>query len=328
LFMVQDAIPIGEYWLYNMVKVLEGDDKIAAASCRQVPRSDADMFTCSLLWNHYRMLSMKEDSLSSLSQNFNSLSIIEKRKMAGLENVCCLHRKVIFDHLKFKNIQYAEDLELGLRILENNYKIAFLYSVGVIHSHNRTPIYFLKRSYVDNKMLPGILSYEPDYFSRKYNDITEVISEIMISYLILNASIESLKSILLNTNATDIISKFKSFIQINSKKGYSELKKFENGNTSLDDFFEELKKKGGIINTGQTKDILITNYFYLVEDFRLYSEIYPSINFRNEEFIDALYKLFSIASGSLLANYYLFKSKGLEIDEKLSDIDINLSGGI
>ena len=327
LFLVQDAIPIGEYWLYNMVKVLENDDKIAAASCRQVPRSDAELFTCSLLWNHSRMLGLNEDRLSSLSQNFNDLSIIEKRKIAGLEDVCCLLRKEIFDDLKFKNIKYAEDLELGIRILENKYKIAYLFSVGVIHSHNRTPIYFLKRSYVDNKILPGILSYEPYYFTQNYKDIYEVISDIMISYMVLNASIESLKSISFNNNATELISKFRSFIQVNSKKDYYELKKFDHGNISLDDFFDEQQKKVSIINT-TSKDLLITNFFYLVEDFRLYSKLYPSMNYKKEEFIVDLYKLFSLAAGSMLANYYLFKSRGTEIDDKLSGIDSILSRGI
>ncbi|MCK7531734.1 MAG: glycosyltransferase family 2 protein [Marinilabiliales bacterium] len=36
-FLVQDAFPIGYYWLYEMVDVLNRDQQIAAATCRQIP---------------------------------------------------------------------------------------------------------------------------------------------------------------------------------------------------------------------------------------------------------------------------------------------------
>jgi glycosyltransferase involved in cell wall biosynthesis len=87
LFMVQDAIPIGNYWLYKMVKVLESDTKIAAASCRQVPRSDADLFASYTMWYHYRVMEFNNDKIVSTNkENFKKLTEIEKRRGYRVRN--------------------------------------------------------------------------------------------------------------------------------------------------------------------------------------------------------------------------------------------------
>jgi len=325
LFIVQDAIPIGEYWLYNMVKVLESDNKIAAATCRQVPRSDADLFACFSLWNHYRTLDFLEDRVSSPNQKLNDLSPLEKRRIAGLEDVCCLIKKDIFGDLRFKKLRYAEDLELGLRILENGHKITFLYSAGVIHSHNRNPSYFLKRSYVDNKELSRILSSEPPYYIKDYN-INDIFSNNRTLYAALNASIESLKSLSFDENAGNIISKLKPLIQKNLKRNYLELKNFEKGNNSLDDLFDETQKIIGPVNFNSNNTI-IQHYYNLLDDFNAYLDVYKSLNDKKADFVNSLYKLFAVVAGSAITDYYLFKSNNDGIDEELMAIDYILSEG-
>jgi arylsulfatase A-like enzyme/glycosyltransferase involved in cell wall biosynthesis len=325
LFMVQDAIPIGEYWLYNMIMVLENDSQIAAVSCRQVPRSDADLFACFSLWHHYRMLDFTEDRISPPNQELNGLSPIEKRKLAGLEDVCCLMRKDIFNNLKFKNIKYAEDLELGLRILQKDYKIAFLYSVGVIHSHNRNPHYFFKRSYVDNKELSKILSYKPLNFTKDYG-VNEIFGDILILYTALNASIESLKLLSFDENSKDINLKLRSLIQNNLKIDSSDRKKFSRGNKSLDNLFDEMQKIVGS-NYIKSNDFMIQHYLNLLDNFNDYTKIYKSLSDKKSELFDTWYEIFAITTGSAIANYYLFKSNNGDINEKLLIIDSILSEG-
>ena len=323
LFMTQDAIPIGEYLFYNMVKIVEKDSQIAAVTCRQVPRSDADLFAGFSLWYHYRMLDFTEDRISSLNQELNDLSPLEKIKLAGLENVCCLIKKGIFNDLKFKNIQYAEDLDMGLRILENGFKIAFLYSNGVIHSHNRTPLYFFKRSYVDNKELSKILHYEPNFY--RDCEINEIFSNIIMLYAALNASIESLKSLSFEDNPKEIILTLGSLIQKNMKRNTSELLKFEIGNDSLKNIFDEMQEIIGPIEL-KSNDLIIQHYLNLLNNFNFFIEN-KSLSSKKNEFVDLLYKLFAITAGSAISNYYLFKSKNGANDKKLSIIDSILSKG-
>ena len=159
-FLVQDAFPIGHYWLYKMVQVLHMDQQIAAATCRQIPRSDADLFACFGLWQHYTYtLDAQFDRVCEYHSDFDALPGEEKRRLAGLDDVSCLIRKNIFEKYRFRKIQSSEDLDLGKRFIQDGYKNAFLFSVGVIHSHNRDAGYFLNRSFVDTKTVSEIIGY-------------------------------------------------------------------------------------------------------------------------------------------------------------------------
>ena len=321
LFMVQDAIPIGDHWLYNMVKVLENDDEIAAVTCRQVPRSDADLFACFSLWNHYKALNFFEDRISSPTKNFSLLSPLDKRKLAGLENVSCLIKRNIFNDLKFEKIQYAEDLELGLRILDNKFKIAFLYSVGIIHSHNRIPSYFLKRAYVDNKVLPKILSYDPVFFTDC--DLNDVFNQITTLYAALNTSLKTLEALSFDGNY-DIISKLKYLIEKNLN--IDSFEQLEYSCNSLDELFIEIQKVLAPIEF-KSNNLYVQSYFNLLDHLNNYIEK-SNYNSMNTELIDSFYKLFAIVSGSAFANNYLFKSNNGEINENALIVDCILSEGL
>ncbi|MFC2042078.1 class I SAM-dependent methyltransferase [Chloroflexota bacterium] len=323
LFMVQDAISIGNHWLYDMVKVLEFNSKIAAATVRQVPRSNTDLFACFLLWNHYRELDFSKDMVS-VEPKFNDLSPIETRRLAGLENVCCLIRKDLFNNFKFKEIKYAEDLELGLRMIKSGYQIAFLHSVGVIHAHNRSPSYLLKRSYVDNKILPIILSYEPVCYSANY-DVYEVFGYVTMLYAALNASIESWEPF--GEDVGDNITKLKTSIKKNLKSDPLELKGFERSGDYLDDIFDKIQEIVGAMRL-TSNDLFFQQYLKSLDIFAMYMEAYSTIKGKEGEFLSSLYKLLAIAAGSAFANHYLHKSKGKEITDSLVAVDGILSEGI
>lgn len=325
LFMVQDAIPIGDYWLYDMVKVLEGDSQIAAVTCRQTPRSDADLFACASLCNHNRALEFSGDGVVFASTKFKDLSPTEKRMMAGLNNVCSLIRKDVFDQFKFKDIQYAEDLDLGLRLRENGYKIAFLYWTGVIHSHNRTATYLLKRNYVDAKFLADILSYDPGYQDTANYDINDVFSSIITLYAALNMSVATLKP--LNDKVIDIMPRFKSLLQANLNSDPSKLKSFARSGGYLDDLFDEIT--GTLGATDFTSNyLLVQSYFDSIDHFTGYVRAFSTIQDKEREFIDALYKSLAIVAGYTLANYYLRILRYGKVSETLSVINSILSAGV
>lgn len=52
--MTDDAIPASTNLLRDMMKVLESDGRIVAASGRQIPRSDADLMACQAIWGTTR----------------------------------------------------------------------------------------------------------------------------------------------------------------------------------------------------------------------------------------------------------------------------------
>ncbi len=296
LFMVQDAIPIGDYWLYNMVKVLESDSQIAAATCRQVPRSDADLFACFSIWNHHKALDFYEDRIAELTGDFDKLPPIEKRKLCGLDDMCNLVRKDVFDKFKFKKIQYAEDIDLGLKLIKGGHKLAFLHSVGVVHSHNRDASYFLRRYYVDNKILQGIFNYREYYPESNFD---EFLYSILALYSALNLSAVSIKDFLQHTSDgnrhPDAIIKLEWLIQENLKA--TDIK--FNGDQFLNEFFHKIDE---IIVEKRTNDKLmnfvLAHYLNQLNDLKKFIAIY---NPTEEDFIATLYNLFSIVVASALA---------------------------
>lgn len=321
LFTVQDAMPIGRLWLYKIVKVLESDPQIAAVTARQIPKSDADLFACFSLWFYDKARNLYEDKISLPNpKQFNDLSSIGKRRVVGLDDVCCLVRKTVFDDLKFSDIEYGEDLDLGVRIMKNGYKIAFLHSIGVIHSHNMNPAYFLRRSYIDNKMLPRILSYEPHYYNT-VRTINELVSAFVMLYAALNATVAFMKSLSFDEDVESLITKVKSLISKNLQNHSSALIQLERNR--LDHIFDEITKVV-IKSDGKMNQGILQQYYDRLNDFKTYLRIYNSVKDNKAEFLEALYKLFAVLVGSTLANYYLFKSKD-QNSKELSYIDHILS---
>ena len=62
----------------------------------------------------------------------------------------------MFERYRFST-PYAEDLDLGIRLIRGGEKAAFLYRTRVLHSHNRPAYYFLKRGYVDARFTAALI---------------------------------------------------------------------------------------------------------------------------------------------------------------------------
>jgi len=82
------------------------------------------------------------------------------RANSGISDLAALFRLDTFRRYNYHN-GFAEDLELGKRLIKDGHRIGFLYSTRVLHSHNRPAFYFLKRGYVDSRfrteVFPGTL---------------------------------------------------------------------------------------------------------------------------------------------------------------------------
>ena len=158
LFTVQDALPPSETWLYELFLGLKKGD-VVAASCAEVPREDADMFYRVMCWNHYRFMEVDQtDRILSqpASDDYKAL-----RKNAQVSDIACLIERDVFAKYRYRN-DYAEDLDLGIRLIKDGYRLALLGSVKIIHSHNRVPYYHLRRGFVEKVVISKILPDQPD----------------------------------------------------------------------------------------------------------------------------------------------------------------------
>ena len=154
LFMVQDAYPVGNYWAYGMLRYLldHADSGLVAASCSEYPRSDSDMMYDSMINTHYRFLGCLEQDRIGDFQGSDHMAL---RSRGQLSDVACLISRKMFGEYGYQG-DYAEDLDLGIRLIKDGHKVAMLASVKVVHSHNRPAFYYLKRSYVDVIFLVGM----------------------------------------------------------------------------------------------------------------------------------------------------------------------------
>lgn len=153
-FTVQDALPGSPSTLYEMASVMFNHD-VAAVSCAETPREDSDFYYRQGCWNHYEFLQVNQgDRIMAMPKRDDQISL---RKNAQLSDIACLISRDLFMQYHYRR-GYAEDLDLGLRLIHDDYKIAFLGSMRMIHSHNRSPFYYLKRGYVDNLFLSDIFT--------------------------------------------------------------------------------------------------------------------------------------------------------------------------
>ena len=153
IFTVQDQIPANRNTFADLLTLLTSSEVVVAASTRQIPFPDADMFAKWQILNHLSALQLNdinftisyEDSTPFIKQPF-----LLKRKLALLDDVCCAVKKKEFLLLGgYKKIDFAEDVDLAIRALTNGYSLGFLGTNGVIHSHTRPVTYFLNRSFAD-----------------------------------------------------------------------------------------------------------------------------------------------------------------------------------
>lgn len=159
LFMVQDAYPIGEHWMYGMLRYLldHAEQNLVAVSCAETPRSDSDMMYDSMIDTHYRFLGCHDQDRLGRLHGTGHMAL---RSQGQLSDVACLIRRQEFEHYRYRG-DYAEDLDLGMRIIRDGKAVAMLASVKVIHSHNRPAFYYLKRSFVDVVFLVGMFDDFP-----------------------------------------------------------------------------------------------------------------------------------------------------------------------
>ena len=71
LFMTQDAMPLTDRWLWEMVKAIEQND-IVAVSCGEYPPSNADLFYRVASWNHHQLLSLNVDRILRWDESYTS----------------------------------------------------------------------------------------------------------------------------------------------------------------------------------------------------------------------------------------------------------------
>jgi glycosyltransferase involved in cell wall biosynthesis len=161
VMLVQDAQPVGEDWLENLLIPLS-DDRVVGVTGQQIPRPDSDLIS---RWQtEYRLRFLGESPrIQELDSwdHFLTLGIQERLRLASFDNVCSVVRREFWEECPFRPVAFAEDLDWGVRAIAARRRLVYNPRASVIHSHNRPATYHLRRSYISERTVPKILHIEP-----------------------------------------------------------------------------------------------------------------------------------------------------------------------
>jgi rhamnosyltransferase len=146
VLLVQDAVPAGASWLAELAAPLREDAQVAGSFARQVPRTDAGAIT---RYYHARWpaagTAPRRVTVAGEAA-FARLGPAERQDLCTFDNVCSCVRRAVWREHPFPTAPIAEDLAWARAVLLTGHALAFAPRAVVVHSHERSPLYELKRT--------------------------------------------------------------------------------------------------------------------------------------------------------------------------------------
>jgi glycosyltransferase involved in cell wall biosynthesis/GT2 family glycosyltransferase len=158
VLIVQDALPQGTRWLHELVAPLRADPRVAGTYARQRPRPNASAVTRGNLeaW----LAASPEARRSYLREPLATLTPHERMRACVFDNVCSCLRRSVWEELPFGDVAIAEDIDWGRRVVEAGHHIVFTPRAEVVHSHERSAWYELRRGISVHRELNRLFELE------------------------------------------------------------------------------------------------------------------------------------------------------------------------
>lgn len=171
-FLTQDALPCDEFWLYNLVTVLERFPAAAGAFGRHLPYPGADPFTKRDIIRHFddllqHPLIMSRGTL--LSGNDGDTETARQVRHFFSNNNACL-RKSVWNLVPFPEIDYGEDQVWADKIIRLGYEKIHVPGAAVYHSHDYTPAEVAVRAETEAFFFVTMFGYAMHDFNRAFQE--------------------------------------------------------------------------------------------------------------------------------------------------------------
>ncbi len=131
VFLTQDAVPANRSFLENLIRPL-GEEKVAVATGRQLPKTDAFPMEKLVRWFNY-----------PAESHVRSEKDVEKMGIKAFfcSDVCAAYNRKIY--LELGGFDYPlktnEDMFYAARAIRGGYRVAYAADALVFHSHNFSP---------------------------------------------------------------------------------------------------------------------------------------------------------------------------------------------
>ncbi len=154
---VQDAVPADNKWLCKLVENMVGDETVVGVYSRQIPRPDCNPFSRYALERHFTNRPERRVQAIKSPKHYESLAPMQKLETITFDDVSSCVRRSVCEEYPFKPVPFGEDLDWSERVLKAGYKIVYEPGSAVVHSHNRSAFYEMKRTYLAHKLLSRIV---------------------------------------------------------------------------------------------------------------------------------------------------------------------------
>ena len=324
VFMSQDAYPIGTDAIARMVRYLAADPTVGVASGREVPRSDADLFSSWQLWYfNEQILGYRGDTAVGLAAGgLAALSPADRRKVAQVNNVFCCVRRSAFTAVGLRPLPFAEDLDFGLRALQAGYRTAFLPSVAVIHSHRRPAAYHLKRHFADWLAQVDLLGFEPqDWSQLGLATVAEMVGDLACFCRRLGTVLPSLDV----SGAAETIE-----WRLHEALGPVDVAVGAPSATPLDGILGDLEAAlgGGDLPAPTQGRVFRDRYLVLVHELLSFASGFGDLGHRTQDVRSSLFNLVGSLAGWCLADCVSFVERSSRHDPGAAAVTGVLAGGV
>ena len=154
-FLSQDALP-RPGWLAGLLAAFE-DPAVAGAYSRQVPRPDASPFAIDQL-SHWPASSPEpRHQVMPPRGAFAAMSLEEKLVTVCFDNVSSAVRRSVASALPFRDLAFGEDRDWAYRALVAGHAIEYRPESVVVHSHDRSFLHGLRRTFADHRLIRELL---------------------------------------------------------------------------------------------------------------------------------------------------------------------------
>lgn len=138
--MTQDAMPVNDRLIQNLVEALTGQEDIAAAYARQLPLPD-----CREIEKYTRGFNYPDQSSVKSAADMDKLGI----KTFFCSNVCAAYNREIYESIGgfVKKAIFNEDMVYAGHAVTAGYCIAYAAEAKVQHSHNYTCMQQFRRNF-------------------------------------------------------------------------------------------------------------------------------------------------------------------------------------
>ena len=323
VFMSQDAYPVGTDAIARMVRWLAADATIAVASGREVPRSDADLFSCWQLWTfNERILGHGCDTAVGLDRDaLAALPPAERRRAAQVNNVFCCVRRSAFERVGVRPLPFAEDLDFGLPVLAAGHRIGFMPTVAVFPSHPRPASYHLRRLFADWLAQVDLLGFEPLDWSREgFTSAAAMVGDIACFHRRLAGVLATLD---VSGPPPGVEVRLREALTGDGAPGDAP------AGASLDGILSALAEAiGGEVPAPSQGRVFRDRYLGLVHEFLEFAGAFADLSHRASDVRDSLTSLYGHLAGWCLADYVRHSQRSGHGDAGANAVTRVLAGGV